>query len=398
MILSKLKYWSVYTIFRWQFLFTAVGMWLVFVWLHANLGGSGDPEWLRMNTWVQVMSWAMLFLTIFSISTLLLSWWVFRVRLKSGKLKVLVQLPGNRTPEAGVVPIEATIKNIFRPFLGTVQLRIIFPQWNISERILLDENLKGMINPFNTISGKTNLDLHNRGLHEVQEIQVILSDMLKLVNLPVTMHSGNTLLTIPKELKKENFEIFPTATEEQEVRINIPRRVQGEFLSYKDFETGDDIRRIVWKIYAKNKELVVRIPETRDPYASHVYICPGFYNALITDFDNEAGRELLNTYKDSLRQVLEAVQRNQYSVKMIRDQEAQINTGNAEVSGDLFFLATAQWQHEQRPSEIFDSPKAAVVCLSSATPVEEVDLLFEKLPLHVPVFVFALSTSLGPIF
>lgn len=398
MIFAKFKYWSVYTIFRWQFLFTAVGMWLVYQWLIANIKSTGTEEWIRIGDWLKVIFWSTIILISLSASTLLLSWLIFRARLKSGKLKVSIQLTGNRTPEAGVVAVEATITNILRPFLGTVQVRVIFPEWNISDRILLDENKRIMFNPFNTISGKTSLDLHHRGLHEVEEVQVVLTDMLKMICLPVVMHSGNRLLTLPKELKEEHFEIFPTATEEQDIRTHIPRRVQGEMLNYKNFESGDDIRRIVWKIYAKNGELVVRIPETRDPYASHVYICPAFYNELITDFDREAGKEVLNAYKDSLRQVLDAVMNNQYSVRMVKDQEPQQNTGEDGVSDDLFYLATAQWQNEQRPAEVFDTSKAAVICLSSAAPVEEIEALIQKLPMHVPVMVFALSTSLGPLF
>jgi hypothetical protein len=222
--------------------------------------------------------------------------------------------------------------------------------------------------------------------------------MMKLVCIPITLHSQNRLLTIPKELKEETFPIFPSATEEQDVRINIPKRVQGEFLSYKDFESGDDIRRIVWKIYARSGELVVRVPETRDPYASHVYICTGFYNTLITEFDELAGRELLNVYKDSLRQVYDAVSRNQYSVRIIKDQEEQKDAPNAEVSKDLYFLSTAHWQSSQLPHEIFVNPKTAVICLSSATPVEEIENLFGRLAMHVPVMVFGLSNALGPAF
>jgi len=402
MIFAKLRYWSVYTLFRWQFIFIAVGMWIMWNWVLNNLS---YPEWYRANVWMQVMSWSFGFIAMISILSLLLAWMVFRMRIKSGKLKVSVRLAESDVVETGVVPqagiirVEGIITNVLRPFLGTVQLRLIFPEWNISEFLVLDENKKGFFNPLNTISGSAKVDLHHRGLHEVEEVQVVLMDMLKLISIPISMHSGNTLLTLPRELKEENFEIFPTATEEQEVRINIPRRVQGEFLSYKDFESGDDIRRIVWKIYAKNGELVVRIPETRDPYASHVYIGCGFYNTLIGDIEAAAGRELLNFYKDYLRQLYDAVKHNQeYSIRMLKDQEVELNSSSTDVSDDIFYIATAHWQNDQRPVEVFDTTKAAVICLSSATPVEEIAALFEKLPAHVPVIVYALSTSLGPLF
>lgn len=397
-MLTKIRYWSVYTIFRWQFIFIAVGMWAVYSWLNLNLNKDGAEDWSNIASWLQVLFWSLTWLMAFSIAALLASWIVLLVNMRSGALKVNVQLPGNKVPEAGMVPVEVNIKNILRPLFGTVEVRVIFQELRMSERILLDENRKTWLAPYNTIAGKAMLDLHHRGLHDIEEVQVVLTDMMKLVCIPVTLHSRNRLLTIPKELKEETFPVFPSATEEQDVRINIPKRVQGEYLNYKDFESGDDIRRIVWKIYARSGELVVRVPETRDPYASHVYICPGFYNALITEFDDLAGRELLNVYKDSLRQVYDAVSRNQYSVRLIKDQEEQHEAADPEVSKDLFFLSTAQWQSEQLPHEVFISPKTAVICLSSAVPVEEVDNLFGKLSLHVPVMVFALSDALGPAF
>jgi hypothetical protein len=393
---AKIRYWSVYTIFRWQFIFLALGMWAVYRWLQVNVKATGTDEWLRIADWLKILFWSTILLMSFSVFTLLISWIIFRLRLKRGKLKVNIRLPEDRSHEAGILPIEATIENILRPILGTIEIRIVFPQWRISDRILLDENKRTWLSPFNTVYGKAELDLHHRGLHDVEEVQIVLTDMMKLICIPITLHSQNRLLTIPKKLKEENFDIFPTATEEQDVRINIPKRVQGEFLAYKDFESGDDIRRIVWKIYARSGELVVRMPETRDPYASHVYICMGFYNELITEFDDLAGRELLNVYKDSLRQVYDAVSKNNYSVRILKDQEEQLDTGTTETSKDVFFMATANWQKDQLPSEAFAIPKAAVICLSSATPVEEIENLFGKLPMHVPVMVFALSNALGP--
>lgn len=397
-MLTKFRYWSVYTIFRWQFIFVAVGIYAVYYWLKNNLTHTDSHEWQRIAEWLSVLFWSTVAVMSFSVAALLVSWIVFLLQMKAGKLRVNIKMPDDRTPEAGVVPIEASIQNVFRPLFGTIEVRIIFPELRMSDRILLDENKKTWLLPFNTVAGRSTLDLHDRGLHDIEEIQVVLTDMMKLVCIPITLHAHSRLLTIPKQLKEETFPIFPSATEEQDVRINIPKRIQGEFLNYKDFESGDDIRRIVWKIYARSGELVVRVPETRDPYASHVYICTGFYNNMITAFDELAGKELLNVYKDSLRQVYDAVSRNQYSVRLIKDQEEQRDAPDAEVSKDLYFLSTAHWQDNQLPSEIFINPKTAVICLSSAVPVEEIERLFGKLAMHIPVMVFALSDALGPAF
>lgn len=396
-MLSRLKYWSVYAILRWQFILLGTGLICIYAWLSYNIRTTGTIEWQGISDWVNVIVLAIFGLTAFSILTAVIAWITFIRRLKSGKTQISIHIPGDKTPEAGIVPVEVVIRNVLRPILGTIEVRLLFPEWRISDRIPLNENKKSWFWPFNTVAGTSQLDLHHRGMHQVEEVQVVMIDMLKLISLPVAIHAQNKLLTLPREMKEEQFEVAPAATEDQDVRINIPKRVQGEFLSYKDFESGDDIRRIVWKIYARSGELVVRIPETRDPYASHVYMCTGFYNDLITSLDDLAGKELLNVYKDYLRQVYDAVKRNQYSVRIIRDQEPA-QQADADVSPDMYFLSTAHWQKEQLPSETFDSPKIAVICLSSAVSVEELENLFSKLPITVPVIVFGLSSALGPPF
>ena len=73
--------------------------------------------------------------------------------------------------------------------------------------------------------------------------------------------------------------------------------MEGEYLNYKNFENNDDVSRIVWKIYAKNKELVVRIPEIMDPYASHVYLYASFFTSFNVAGSTPVEVPFLNYYK-----------------------------------------------------------------------------------------------------
>lgn len=356
---------------------------------------SGVAEWPRVEVWMKILGWATLYLCIISIATLLIAYVFFRIRESQGKIKVTLLMPEGKTPQAGKVKVEISAGRFLRPLFGSVEVRLLFPEWNLSDNILLNDNRDGFLNPFNTISGNGWIDLHHRGRHQAEEVQLIFTDMLKLVSLPVTLHSGHKLLTLPVELEQKDFQIFPSATEEEDVRIPVPKRIQGELLNYKDFESGDDIRRIVWKIYARSGELVVRVAETRDPYASHVYIAPSFYNNLIDAFDHEAGRELLNFYKDYLRQVYAAVSANNPKVRLIYDQNFDPAEADHELSANLLYIAAAHWQNDSRPHESLVHAKTAVICLSSATDAAEIHGLLEHLPVHVPVIVFALSTSIS---
>lgn len=119
-------------------------------------------------------------------------------------------------------------------------------------------------------------DLHDRGIYDVEEVQLQFCDMFRLFGIPYTLLARQQFYTLPQIQKEKAVVAQPNTTEEQTERIEIPKPSEGEYINYKDFETGDDVRRIVWKIYARNGQLVVRIPETKDPYASHLYFYASF--------------------------------------------------------------------------------------------------------------------------
>src|SRR6185312_7478147 len=115
--------------------------------------------------------------------------------------------------------------------------------------------------------------------------------------------------------------VQPKKTEETNMRIEEMRKVEGELLNYKNFENNDDIRRIVWKIYAKNKELVVRIPETNDPYASHIYFYASFYNAISNDVYEEFNEVFLDNFKTAIWNIYDQLHRQKALIQYIPDQE-----------------------------------------------------------------------------
>src|SRR6185436_21113785 len=178
--------------------------------------------------------------------------------------------------------------------------------------------------------------------------------------LPYTVPYAQQLFTLPQEMAVKEVKAQPHATEEQKQRVDIPRRVEGEYINYKEFETGDNIRRIVWKIYARSGQLVVRIPETKDPYASHLY----FYVSFFEGFDLQGGifdKELLNIYKDKIRSLFEALQKNGYDVRIPQDQEVPKLSGMSDKKNELFQISAAKWHREKPPVAFVVPAKAAFV-------------------------------------
>jgi hypothetical protein len=150
----------------------------------------------------------------------------------------------------------------------------------------------------------------------------------------------------------------------------------------------------MWKVYARTGQLVVRIPETMDPYASHVYFYTSFYNGFNIPGSDNFLKELLNAYKDHLRSAYEGLLSKDYEVRLIPDQmiddEQLFQTPAAAVKA----ISLACWREDVVPSEFVNPKKAGAVCVSSCVPVQELGHLLNQLHESVPVVVVALSGTI----
>lgn len=404
MFIRRLHYWSNYTIVRWQLLLSALLLWLTWLFLKENYGKDLEADtWESMTNFFLVIRWTIFWLFSLSLLTALLSWIYFAIRKKQKKVGLQTQFGKGeeiaKGAQAGNVPVTITLSGVLRPFLGAIRTRLVFSKLKMSVAILMDENIypkKSFIRK--GIRGTASTDLHDRGIYDVEEVQIHFCDMFRLVAIPYTIHLSQQLYTLPQEQKEKVVKAEPNTTEEQMQRIEIPKKVEGEFINYKDFETGDDVRRIVWKIYARNGQLVVRIPETKDPYASHLYFYASFYNGIATAGDGIFENELLNGYKDKVRNIFEALEKNGYKVRIPYDQDVQKLSGMSDKKNELFHITAAHWQKDQVPTKYVINSKAAFVCLSALTPAGEVAQLLGNLNYNIPVVVVRLSDSISSPF
>ncbi|MBS1681975.1 MAG: DUF58 domain-containing protein [Bacteroidetes bacterium] len=331
--------------------------------------------------------------------SVLITWIYFLSLVKNKRVTLQAKFGDGQKAEAGWVPVSVMISgNVLRPLLGTIQVRLIFSKKRMSEKIILDTNVSRPRHWWRqAIRGSGHTLLHDRGIYDSEKILILFCDMLGLVSLPCRVPYAQQLFTLPQANEWQKIKAEPHSTEEQKHRIEIPKRVEGEYVNYKEFETGDNIQRIVWKIYAKSGQLVVRIPEMKDPYASHLY----FYVSYFHGFDLKEGvfeTELLNVYKDHVRSLFEAIQRNGYEVRMPNDQEVPKLSGVGDKKAELFQITAASWQNTTTPSLYLNYTKAAFVCLSSLAPVSEVEIIAKKLPAGIPIVIVKLSSAIPSPF
>lgn len=341
-----------------------------------------------------------LFTMVFSIMivgvafiTAFLSWAYFLVYKRAQKESpVLASVGEGEKAQAGYVALGLKAKGIIKPLLGHVKGRIVFSDKAISPALALDQSVfgKGKFVRSALKAGRP-VWIPDIKEHEVQKVVLYFEDMFRLFSFPFVLTNIQKLLTIPAESDQMNVNVHPDKTIDQDQRIETPKRVQGELFNYKNFESGDDIRRIVWKIYAKNKDLVVKIPETMDPYASHIYFHPSFYNTDMASI--EFKKAMLNYYKIKIRQIYEALERGEFTVKYIPDQElATPNTIEDDDPVWIYQLTTSVWQSAKEATDQMTTKKEGIYCISSLIPLEDVEEILANKSPETLVFFIKVST------
>lgn len=398
-LLRKAAFWTQRTGVRWTLFLSLASFWFLMSWLRSEYGQDDSTLWLVIRLFVILVQWTLIGLVAFSIGSALVVWLYFQHLLKRKAIALDVRFGDGQKAEAGWVAIGVALSGqVFRPLLGTVQAQLVFADRQLSLPVLLDMNQARSRQVWRSgIRGDGRTWLHDRGIHDVEHVLIKFVDMLSLVSLPVTLDAVQQVYTLPKPHAPQTVAAQPHATEEQKHRIDIPKRVEGEYVNYKEFETGDNIQRIVWKIYAKSGQLVVRIPEIKDPYASHLYLYVSYFSGM-----NEEGgafeREMLNAYKDYVRNLFEAISRNGYEVRIPPDQEVPHLAGVGEKKRELFQITAANWQQANAPTAFVSPGKAAFVCLPSLVPSGEVSALLKRLPDAIPVVVVKLSEAIPSPF
>jgi Protein of unknown function DUF58 len=392
-------YWTKLAGIRWQLILSIAVLWIVSYWLRNEYGQDDSNLWLVMNQFMRLVQWTMVGLFLISLITALTTWLYFINSAKNKSVSVQAKFGDGQKAEAGWVPLTVMISGpVLRPLLGTIQARLVFSEKRLSDRVILDDNISRPRHWWRqAIKGTSQTLLHDRGIYDVEKVLISFCDMLGLVSLPYTVSATQQLYTLPLPQQEQNIKAQPNSTEEQKHRIDIPKRVEGEYVNYKEFESGDNIQRIVWKIYAKSGQLVVRVPETKDPYASHLY----FYASFFHGFNLQEGSfdtELLNLYKDKVRSLFEALQRNGYDVRIPQDQEIPKLSGLSEKKNELFQITAASWQRDKTPASFVNYGKAAFVCMSSITPVSEIETILRNLPPAIPLVVVKLSDAIRSPF
>jgi hypothetical protein len=244
------------------------------------------------------------------------------------------------------------------------------------------------------ISGRSFLNLPDIKEYELKGGIVYFEDMLHLFSLPIEQPVYGKFYQPPTLVENLYADVYPKKTEQMDVRIEQMRRVEGEHLSYKDFESGDDVRRIVWKVYAKNRELVVRVPEMFEPYASHLYFYASFHASVKSKWLNEDYlKEMLNYYKNNIWTICDTLSHKEWQMRYIPDQIFHIPEHLDEAQHNMRIISNSSWQQDKTLAQYFNARTGSVLCISSLTDPAELQQILDNTDAGAVVYFVKLSRS-----
>jgi hypothetical protein len=328
----------------------------------------------------KLAGWFLLGLISLSVVSTIAGWLYFIWLNKQQRSSLQLQFTNENTHnKKQKLFLNAQLKGVFRPILGFVKGRLFYDDYEMTDFFSLLSN-KRKEHSFlrEAIAGKNRLQLPDIKEYELKGSFIFFQDMLHILSLAVAQPASGQFFQPPVFTQKEEAEVFPKQTENRDVRIEQMRRVEGEYLNYKDFESGDDVRRIVWKVYAKNRDLVVRVPEMYEPYASHLYFYASFFADVKTTWlQQDFLKEALNYYKNFVWTIYDTLARKEWEMRFIPDQQFTINAPN-EAEKTARIISNSLWQKEKSLSTYFNAKKGSVLCVSSFTNYDELCNVLEK--------------------
>jgi hypothetical protein len=372
-------------------------MTLSWVWLKKNYLVTDSSFVAIASVFITVTLWFLIVIFLFTFLSSLIPWLLLLLNKKKHRITVDVKTSTTKN-SINEQEIFLSIHPIITPVFGNIRIRLLYEQNKLSEKFTVSRFQQNEKWFQKSISGYYRWPLPDIKEYKVTALIIYLEDMFQFFSFATILPAGKSFIIQPSQISTPALKVQPKKSHDTNVRIERIRKVEGELLNYKNFENNDDIRRIVWKIYAKNKELVVRVPETNDPYASHIYFYASFYNAIkLTEYYPLFNQLFLNHFKTVIWNCYFQLNRQNQQISYIPDQEIKTFYADDPVEKVKLIISTVDWHSEKNIRSYFKTDDGSVLCISSLTDAVELRNLLHDAGKDLVVVFVILSKALSPV-
>lgn len=376
----------------WYFVVFAILALLAFEWLR---GMQRMPDTSFSDIFLLLIRVAVFFiLTLVALALLsVLTAWVY-VWVQRRKQHLTLQLDSAAPVKRKQLQLlHLKLHPVIPPFLGFIKLRLRYDGDRFSEKFSI---VKDRSQTFfsTTLQGTYHWELPSIKEYTIEQAVLYFEDFFQFFSFTIQLPTSNHFITQPQQLETKVLTASPRKTEETNTRIDELKKVEGEYLHYKNFENHDDVRRIVWKIYARNKELVVRTPEVLDPYASHIYLYASFYTHFDITGNEVVNIPFLNYYKTAIWNAYRELEQQGLEVRYVPDQPIAVKASAAGPQLVKYGISTSAWQTDITLAGYVKPAETAILFVSSLSDEQEVSKLVEQHGNDMVIVFVALSKSL----
>lgn len=392
---NRIRIYAQWIPFTWNTLIFAIICWALFRFLHQPITkeNASDAQLPFVRLMGAFVAWLFIGLVLLSVLSSLVAWLHFLWLRQKNKSSLQVHFYTENKNDQKRQFLEASLPHSLRPILGFVKARLYYDDGQLTDKFaLLSSKLRKKSLLREAISGKSRIQLPDIKEYQIKGGIIFFEDLLNLISLPVRQQMGGNFYQAPDSIEQSADEVSPKQTNTMDIRIEQMRKVEGEYLNYKTFESGDDVRRIVWKVFAKNRELVVRIPERMEPYASHLNFYASFYNNIGGEaLHSNYLAEMLNGYKQQVWSIYKALQQKEWQVKYLPDQEFHLSETLTEQERNERIISNSQWQKDLSTSQYFSTKKGTVLVVSSLSDPNDLARILDEADSSLQIFYVPLS-------
>jgi len=352
------------------------------------------PDSAYTHIFALLLSIALFFsiaIIVFGLLTVLSSLLYFKWKQHKNSIHLQLSTSADSSNE-GKQQITLRVNPILLPLAGFIKLRLFYDSTHVSEKFTPVATNSSFFKF--SFTGQFSWNLPEIREYKIEKVMIYFEDFFQFFSIALTVNATNRFFISPVKMDLNPLKASPRKTEETTTRIEELKRVEGELINYKSFETNDDVRRIVWKIYAKNKELVVRIPEILDPYASHVYLYPSFHSQFETAGNDTAEVPFLNYYKTLCWSVYLQLASKGFEVRYVADQPIPTSDLATAAERARYAITVSHWQQETGLKEFVQPGNASVLIVSSLNDPEQLRAFAESSGSDISIIFIPLSDSL----
>lgn len=372
----SLKWLGFYIPFTFYFILFTVASVIGYQWLQTK---AGIPDSAFGDIFKLLLHFAIVFgvtMLVAGFCTAFMPFLYFLFKKRKGEINFRIRIPPSDF-ESAKQPINIVIDPVLKPLLGFVKIRLKYGPDTFSDKFSLVRKSQKKL--FSTeLNGTYYWELPEIREYRIEQAVIYFEDLFQFFSFALPLSTSSDFHTYPLTKNSQSLNASPRKTEEQSMRIEEIKKVEGEHINYKNFESNDDVRRIVWKIYAKNKELVVRIPEILDPYASHLYIYASFYTIFDANESDVVRIPFLNYYKTTCWSVYKQFQQKGFDTRYIPDQNIPAAQMEDEKSQVRYSISVSKWHKDKSLQDFVRTKDASVVIISSLSDPEQVQQLLES--------------------